>query len=64
MESCCINCGKPLEKDEIGAYRKLVNRGATKFLCINCLAEHFKCPTELIYHKVEFFKSIGCTLFV
>lgn len=59
----CKKCGKPLGSDDIGAYRRFVNRGATEYLCIDCLAEHFKCPVELIYSKIEYFRRSGCTLF-
>lgn len=63
MEKRCIKCGRPLNRDDIGAYRRFVNRGATEFLCVECLAEHFKCPAKLIYSKIEYFKNSGCTLF-
>ena len=40
----CRTCGAPLHDDDIAIYRKLVYRGAEDFLCIQCLADYFKCP--------------------
>ena len=37
----CRKCKKPLTSDEIGATRKLVNRGSQVFYCLDCLAEAF-----------------------
>lgn len=33
--------GKRLTGDEIGLHKKLVNRGARKFMCIDCLAAYY-----------------------
>ena len=59
----CKNCGKELENDEIGIYKRMVNRGATEFLCIKCLAEYFKISEDLVREKIEHFRNMGCTLF-
>ena len=37
--SVCVKCGKNLTYNEIGAYRKFVNRGGKDFLCKECLAK-------------------------
>lgn len=63
MNQKCLKCGKMLSFNEIGLYRKMVNRGATEFLCISCLAEHFKISEEALQAKIEFFRKSGCTLF-
>lgn len=63
MNYRCTKCGKLLTKDDIGASKKFINRGAKEFICIDCLAGHFKCPVGLIQRKIEYFKSIGCSLF-
>lgn len=60
----CKNCGKALEKDDIGATKKLINRGATEFFCVACLASHFDVTEELIRKKIEEFRAYGCTLFI
>ena len=63
LSSVCMKCGKELTNDEIGAYRKMVNRGALEFLCKSCLAAWFDCEEELIDQKIAQFKRMGCSLF-
>ena len=63
METC-IHCGAPLTSDEIGLTKKLVNRGATSFYCIHCLAEEFSVSEELLREKIVQFRAMGCTLFL
>lgn len=60
----CMQCGKNLSFNEIGAHKKFINRGARQFLCRNCLAESLNVDSELIDAKIEQFKLQGCTLFV
>lgn len=62
--SCCIKCGCQLIPDDIGLTKKLINRGATEFMCKKCLAEKFSCTTELLDKKIEQFRKQGCSLFV
>ena len=72
----CRKCKKPLTSDEIGATRKLVNRGSQVFYCLDCLAEAFDITREKLCHelleevtrediekKIVYFKEMGCTLF-
>ncbi len=59
----CKNCGRTLTGDEIGLYRKLVNRGADTYLCKACLADHFSCDTALLDEKIAQFRAMGCILF-
>lgn len=61
--SCCKKCGRELTSDEVAIYKRLVSRGATEFLCADCLAEHFECDKSLILERIEYFKKMGCTLF-
>lgn len=60
----CKECGKLLEKDEVGIYYRLVNRAATEFLCIPHLALHFKCEEDDIHKRIIQLKNMGCTLFM
>ena len=59
----CLLCGKELSGNDIGLTKKLINRGSTEFLCINCIAEKFDCSKELLEEKIKQFKESGCTLF-
>lgn len=63
-DKCCIKCGKVLDRDDIGAHKKFINRGDGEFLCITCLAEYFQVSENLVRQKVEEFKKAGCLLFV
>ena len=63
MTSGCMECGKPLSFNEIGAYKKFVNRGSTRFLSKTCLAQKLNVTTEEIDRKIEQFRMQGCTLF-
>ena len=44
----CVSCGKTLCPDEIAVTKKLVNRGAVSFYCVNCLAVRFSVTPEEI----------------
>lgn len=61
--STCKKCGRELSGNDIGLTKKLINRGSTEFLCINCIAEKFDCSKELLEEKIKQFKVAGCTLF-
>ena len=59
----CGNCGRELQPDEIAIYKRLVNRGATSYLCIPCLSAHFRVDESLIREIIRHFRNQGCTLF-
>lgn len=61
--SSCKKCGKELSGNDIGLTKKLINRGSTEFLCIDCIAEKFDCTKGLLEEKIRQFKESGCTLF-
>ena len=61
--SKCFRCGAELSADEIAVYKKLINRGAEKYLCIPCLSKELKISEETIKTRIEQFKKAGCTLF-
>lgn len=63
MTEHCRQCGRPLTGDEVAVSKKLINRGATSFLCVACLAAHFQVTPADIQERIAYFKSIGCTLF-
>lgn len=62
--SACMECGRQLSYNEIGAHKKFINRGSKEFLCIACLARRLDVTAEDIQRKIEEFKLQGCTLFV
>ena len=59
----CMKCGRDLTSDEIGLHKKMINRGATQFMCIDCLAEFYHCEVSLLRQKIEQFREMGCMLF-
>lgn len=64
MSSKCMQCNKILTYNEIGAYKKFINRGSREFLCKVCLAEKLGITVEDIDIKIEQFRLQGCTLFI
>ena len=62
--SGCMQCGRQLTYNEIGAHKNFINRGSKEFLCKKCLAEKLDVKEEEIDRKIEEFKLQGCTLFV
>lgn len=59
----CVRCGAVLTKDDIALTRKMVNRGADRFYCVPCLADHFQLTEEVLREKIREFRAMGCTLF-
>jgi uncharacterized protein YlaI len=59
----CIVCGKALTNDDVGLTKKLINRGAEEFLCIECLSKKFNVPVKRLEEKIREFKEQGCLLF-
>ena len=58
-----MQCGREVTPDEVGMTKKMVNRGATRFFCMDCLAQYHGIPVENLYVKLEQFREDGCTLF-
>ena len=64
MQSNCVSCNNQLANDDIGASRKLINRGMTEgFLCVPCLAKKFGVTEERLREKIEHWRESGCMLF-
>ena len=63
--SNCIKCGKEnLEPDEIAIYKKMINRGVTEFMCIDCLADYYQVSRKAIEERIKFYRESGtCMLF-
>ena len=62
METCC-KCGAQLSADEVGLNYKIVNRGVTKFQCLNCLSTTFNTTTGNLKEMIERFRAAGCSMF-
>ncbi|MFR1624318.1 MAG: hypothetical protein ACLSU1_05975 [[Eubacterium] siraeum] len=52
-----------MTKDEIGLTKKIIDKKATAFYCLPCLAEYLEVTEEELLAKIEEFKNEGCTLF-
>ena len=63
FEKHCTLCGAKLTRDEIGLYKKLVNRGATTFHCKTCLCEEFHMTPKQADDMIANFRAQGCVLF-
>ena len=64
QKKICYICGKdPLTKNEIGLTKKLLDKNATRFYCLDCLAEYLEVDVEFLLIKIEEFKEQGCKLF-
>ena len=63
MTAVCVSCGRPVTRDEIAVTKKLINRGATAFYCVPCLAKYFEVKPEDIEERIGYFRRMGCTLF-
>ena len=61
--TACACCGKILTPDEIAVTKKLINRGATAFFCVGCLARRFDVTPQDILDRIAYFRETGCTLF-
>lgn len=59
----CIQCARELTHDEIGLHKKMVNRGAKEFMCIDCLASYYNVSKKGLEEKIKQFKAMGCNLF-
>ena len=60
----CAVCGKVnLSKNEIGLTKKLLDKEAKRFFCLDCLAEYLETDAEFLLAKIEEFKEQGCQLF-
>ena len=59
----CMKCGRTLTDDEIGIHKKMINRGATEFFCLACLAARFGTSTERLMETARRYQDGGCILF-
>ena len=56
----CKECGRSsLTKDEIALHKKIYNRGAEEFFCIDGSSRDPNVPVELLREKIVEFKRMG-----
>ncbi len=63
MSKCC-NCDKELTLNEIGLFKKTVDRISDQYLCIDCLALRFETTRDSLEKMIERLRAAGCTLFI
>lgn len=64
LKHTCMNCGADLCSDEIALYRKLVFRGATEYLCLDCLARELSFSRDRLQKLIDYYHRTGlCCLF-
>ena len=59
----CMQCRRPLQRVEIALTKKLINRGAVSYLCLQCLSRKFGVTEDMLLQKAAEFREMGCTLF-
>lgn len=59
----CIKCGKEVGHYDIAMTKKMINRGATEFYCLECLCERYDMTMERMEELIKRFRDMGCTLF-
>ena len=60
----CIDCAKPLSKDEVALCRKLIAEDTVDLMCLECFSEFLDCTVDDLKTKISEFKEQGCTLFL
>ncbi len=64
MKTNCKSCFKEnLEKNTIALNKKLLDKKAESYYCLDCLAEYLGVTKEELLEKIEEFKNEGCKLF-
>ena len=52
----CKECGRTLTKDEIALHKKIYNRDAEEFFCIDCSSRYLDVSVDLLRQKIVEFK--------
>lgn len=50
-------------KYDIAMTRKMINRGASEFFCLECLCDRYGITMERMNDLIRRFREMGCTLF-
>ncbi len=63
-KTLCIDCKKPLAKDEVALCRKLIAENTEDLMCLECFSVFLGCTVGDLKTKISEFKEQGCTLFI
>ena len=56
-QNLCKNCEKKLTSDEKAIYLKLVDRTASRFLCLDCRGEKMGCGREPLEKRILYYSA-------
>lgn len=60
----CLECDRNLTSNEKAIYMKLVDRTASRFLCLDCLGRKMGCGREPLEERIRYYRESGnCVLF-
>jgi hypothetical protein len=59
----CGKCKAQVDNDEIALNIKLFGKQISNVQCYHCLSKSLYCNVSELQEKVDFYKSMGCTLF-
>ena len=59
----CMQCGRHLTPDEIGLYKKMVNRGSRPILSNDRMAANYGTTVAAMEERIAHFRATGCSLF-
>ena len=48
----CVKCNRALHMDEVALHKRMIDRGATRFMCLSCMAKYFNVKEELLVEKI------------
>lgn len=63
MTEYCARCGKKLNRLDVAATMKFINRGAVEYYCLDCIASHYNVPVSRLRKMIAYYRRQGCALF-
>jgi hypothetical protein len=63
MTEYCARCGKKLNRLDVAATMKFINRGAVEYYCLDCIASHYDVPVSRLQKMIAYYRRQGCALF-
>lgn len=59
----CFQCDRDLDAFDVGAYRKLVDKCAPRYLCRECLCRELSWTRAYLDRQIVRWQEQGCLLF-